>query len=92
MTSVARQSGDNAPARCCRVLIGVPPDGLGEQLALMRAWLDHHCGRFGWTAAPAGTAGIVNDALAFYVPDRRVACAFIKRFSCGYRAPPQPGL
>ena len=58
----------------------------------MRAWLDQHCGPFGWAAAPGGTGGIVNDALAFYFADRRVAHAFIERFSCGYRAPSQRTL
>jgi hypothetical protein len=49
-----------------RVLIAVPPEGLGQQLALMHAWLDDTCGAEGWAAAPAGSVGVVNGAIAFY--------------------------
>ena len=49
-----------------RVRIAVPPEGLGRQLELMHAWLDEVCGVAGWSSAPAGTAGVVNDAIAFY--------------------------
>lgn len=69
-----------------RVLVGLPPEGLGPQLAGMRAWLNHHGGADGWTAAPAGTGGVVNDAIAFYFADPALARAFIARFCCGYRA------
>ena len=75
-----------APAQHWRVLIAVPPGGFGGQLAVMRAWLDLHCGSAGWAAAPAGTGGVVNDAIAFYLQDRQAAQAFVRRFSCGYRA------
>jgi hypothetical protein len=68
-----------------RVRIAVPPDGLGPQLALMHAWLDDTCGGEGWATAPAGTAGIVNDAIAFYFADAAFANAFVTRFCCGYR-------
>jgi hypothetical protein len=70
-----------------RVLIAVPPSGFDEQLAIMRPWLDQLCGRAGWHAAPAGFAGIVNDAVAFYFADRAAARAFVQRFACGYRMP-----
>ena len=46
-----------------RVRIAVPPEGLGHQLEIMHAWLDETCGAKGWASAPAGTTGIVNDAL-----------------------------
>jgi len=63
----------------------VPPEGLGRQLAVMLGWLDQTCGAEGWATAPAGTAGIVNDAVAFYFADGAFAQAFVARFCCGYR-------
>src|SRR5260370_29760120 len=75
------------------VLIAVPPAGFGGQLAIMRAWLDQSCGEAGWATAPAGLAGIVNDAVPFYFADHAAARAFVDRFSCGYRtAPPTRGI
>jgi hypothetical protein len=68
-----------------RVLIAVPPEGLGHQLAIMHAWLDETCGAKGWSTAPAGTTGVVNDALALYFADAAFAQAFVARFCCGYR-------
>jgi hypothetical protein len=68
-----------------RVRIAVPPEGLGRQLEIMHAWLDETCGAEAWAAAPAGTTGIVNDALAFYFEDAAFAHAFVARFCCGYR-------
>jgi hypothetical protein len=35
--------------------------------------------------APAGLAGVVNDAIAFYFADAAFAHAFVARFCCGYR-------
>jgi hypothetical protein len=75
-----------------RVLVAVPPAGLGAQLAIMRAWLDATCGPAGWASAPAGIGGIVNDAVAFYFADREAARDFVGRFSCGYRTEPRLGL
>jgi hypothetical protein len=68
-----------------RVRIAVPPEGLGRQLALMHAWLDQTCGAAGWSSAPAGTAGVVNDAIVFYFEDAAFAHAFVVRFCCGWR-------
>jgi hypothetical protein len=68
-----------------RVRIARPPAGLGRQLALMHAWLDETCGGEGWATAPAGRAGIVNDAIAFYFENAAFAHAFVARFCCGYR-------
>jgi hypothetical protein len=68
-----------------RVRIAVPPQGLGRQLEIMHAWLDETCGSSGWATAPAGLAGIVNDAIAFYFDDAAFAHAFVARFCCGYR-------
>jgi hypothetical protein len=82
----------NAPLLRWRVLVAVPPAGFGAQLRIMRAWLDQSCGPQGWGSAPAGTVGVVNDAVAFYFADRDAARAFVDRFSCGYRAAPPEGL
>jgi hypothetical protein len=68
-----------------RVRIAVPPEGLGQQLVLMHAWLDDTCGGEGWATAPAGSVGVVNDAIAFYFADAAFAHAFVARFCCGYR-------
>jgi len=68
-----------------RVKIAVPPAGLGRQLMVMQGWLDETCGVEGWAMAPAGLAGIVNDAVAFYFADAAFAHAFVARFCCGYR-------
>jgi hypothetical protein len=68
-----------------RVRIAVPPEGLGRRLETVHAWLDETCGAEGWTMAPAGLAGVVNDAIAFYFADPSFAYAFVARFCCGYR-------
>ena len=86
MAPSARNIDNPAPRYPWRVLIAVPPTGFRAQLRVMQAWLDQSCGRAGWEAAPAGLAGIVNDAIAFYFADRQAARAFVARFSCGYRA------
>jgi hypothetical protein len=92
MASSARQIDDRPPACHWRVLVAVPPAGFGAQLQIMRAWLDQSCGPAGWTSAPAGSGGILNDAVVFYFADRTAAQAFVDRFSCGYRAAPSQGL
>jgi len=68
-----------------RVRIAVPPDGFGRQLTIMHAWLDETCGATGWSSAPAGLGGVLNDAVAFYFEDAAFAQAFVNRFCCGYR-------
>ena len=93
MNSPARQLPEpNPPPYRWRVLVAVPPRGFGAQLLIMRAWLDLSCGPAGWASAPAGSGGILNDAVAFYFADRAAARAFVDRFSCGYRAAPSQGL
>ncbi len=82
----------DAPVWRWRVLVAVPPAGFGAQLWIMRAWLDQSCGPAGWGSAPAGSGGVVNDAVAFYFADGAAARAFVERFSCGYRAAPPQGL
>jgi hypothetical protein len=68
-----------------RVLIAAPANGFDSQLRIMHAWLDRICGPSNWASAPAGLTGIVNDAIAFYFADAKIARAFIARFACGYR-------
>ena len=92
-TMVAAQADlDQGQSLRWRVLIALPPDGLGAQAELMRAWLGRNCGSAGWASTPAGFGGIVNDAIAFYFADPDTARAFVERFSCGYRRAPQAGL
>jgi hypothetical protein len=69
-----------------RLRIAMPQREFGRQLGVMHAWLDEVCGEAGWTSAPAGLTGVVNDAVAFYFDDTALARAFVNRFCCGYRA------
>jgi hypothetical protein len=86
MTRAAMRNQREAERRYpVRVRIAVPPKGFGRQLEIMHAWLDETCGAGGWATAPAGTAGVVNDALALYFEDAAFAHAFVTRFCCGYR-------
>jgi hypothetical protein len=86
VTRASRQAQREAEQQFpVRVRIAVPPGGLGRQLVLMQAWLDETCGARGWASAPAGTTGIVNDAIAFYFDNAAFAHAFVARFCCGYR-------
>ncbi|MGA8755078.1 MAG: hypothetical protein WB611_01920 [Stellaceae bacterium] len=86
MTRASRQAQREAERQFpVRVRIAVPPEGLGRQLMLMHAWLDETCGAGGWASAPAGTIGVVNDAVAFYFESAAFAHAFVARFCCGYR-------
>lgn len=86
MTRASRQAQREAERQFpVRVRIAVPPEGLGSQLALMHGWLDETCGAAGWSSAPAGTAGVVNDAIAFYFESAAFAHAFVVRFCCGWR-------
>lgn len=68
-----------------RIRIAVPPEGFGHQLEVMHAWLDETCGPEGWATAPAGTTGVVNDAVALYFAEAAFAHAFVVRFCCGFR-------
>jgi hypothetical protein len=36
-----------------RLMIGIPPDGLGQQYHQMTAWLDQNCGADGWAMTSA---------------------------------------
>jgi hypothetical protein len=63
-----------------RVRIGIPPEGLGNRLDHMNAWLDTNCGADGWTSTPSSTRGVVNDALAICFADATLASEFVARW------------
>src|SRR5271169_7033524 len=85
MTRAAMRTQPEAERRYpVRLRIAVLPEGFGRQLDIMHAWLDETCGAKGWATAPAGTTGVVNDALALYFEDAAFAHAFVARFCCGY--------
>jgi hypothetical protein len=63
-----------------RVRIGIPPEGLGNRLGQMNAWLDANCGADGWTLTLSSTRGAVNDALAICFADATLASAFVVRW------------
>jgi hypothetical protein len=63
-----------------RIRIGIPPEGLGNRLGQMNAWLDANCGADGWTSTPSSTGGVVNDALAICFADATLASAFVARW------------
>jgi hypothetical protein len=63
-----------------RIVIRVPGDGIGSRYGPMTAWLDENCGINGWSIAPAGTRGIVNDAVALYLNRPTCAVGFVARW------------
>jgi len=50
-----------------RIVIKVPEGGIGAIFTRIEEWLDEHCGVAGWSITPAGTRGVMNDAIAVYV-------------------------
>jgi hypothetical protein len=63
-----------------RIRIGIPPEGLGNRLGQMNAWLDENCGADGWTSTPSSTRGVMNDVLAVYFLEATIASAFVARW------------
>ena len=63
-------------AYCARV----PGDGIGTRYAAMTEWLDENCGIGGWSITPAGTRGVLNDAIAIYMNGPTCAVAFVARW------------
>jgi hypothetical protein len=63
-----------------RIAIRVPPNGFGQRYAPMSQWLDENCGINGWSIAPAGTRGVLNDAVAVYVHTPTCAVGFVARW------------
>ena len=78
----AREAEHRFPVR---ISIGIPPEGLGNRLDQMNAWLDANCGSDGWTMPPSSTRGVVNDALAVYFVDVTIASAFVARWCAAQR-------
>jgi hypothetical protein len=74
-----------------RVRLALPGNGLGKMIEEMHAWLDENCGADGWTIAPAGTRGVVNDAIAVYFRDATLAAAFVARWCAGGTAVTENG-
>jgi hypothetical protein len=75
-----------------RIRIGVPPEGLGQRLTEMTAWLDENCGANGWAMTPSGMQGVLNDALAIYFLDATLASAFVARWCAGYKIETAEGV
>jgi hypothetical protein len=44
------------------------------------AWLDANCGADGWISTPSSTRGVLNDSLAIYFLDVKIAAAFVARW------------
>jgi hypothetical protein len=63
-----------------RLLVKVPPGGIRTRYVPMVEWLDEHCRVDGWSITPAGTRGLLNDALAVYVNTPACALAFVERW------------
>jgi len=75
-----------------RVRIGVPPAGLGQRYSQTTDWLDENCGADGWAITPAGTRGVLNDAISVYFADATLANAFVARWCIGSRAETAGGV
>jgi hypothetical protein len=63
-----------------RIVIRVPGDGIGTRYGPMTEWLDENCGLGGWSITPAGTRGVLNDAIAVYMSGPTCAVAFVARW------------
>ena len=66
-----------------RVKIGVPPGGLGQRYSQITDWLDANCGAEGLALTPAGTRGVLKDAISVYFADATLANAFVARWCLG---------
>jgi hypothetical protein len=66
-----------------RIVIKVPPGGIGTLYLPITEWLDENCGIRGWSITPAGTRGIFNDAFAVYMNGPTCAVAFVARWCVG---------
>jgi hypothetical protein len=75
-----------------RIKIAVPPDGLGQRFDAMQRWLDDNAGADGWAMTPAGTRGVMNDAVAIYFVDATLAGAFVARWCAANRVEVREGV
>ena len=71
-----------------RIVLKVPPGGIGQPYTAMTEWLDENCGIGGWSIASAGTRGILNDAVAVYVNTPTCAVGFVARWCIPGDDPP----
>lgn len=69
-----------------RIRIGVPLEGLGGRLDVLKTWLDDNCGADCWAMTPSGMRGVLNDAVAVYFCDATLASAFVARWCRRSRA------
>jgi hypothetical protein len=82
----AQRAGREAELRFpVRIRVGVPPEGLGQHLDGLHAWLDENCGADGWAMTPSGIWGVINDAVSIYFIDATLASAFVVRWCAGYK-------
>jgi len=63
-----------------RLMIAVPPNGLGQRYTQITAWLDENCGSDGWAITPSGARGVLNDAISIYFADATLANGFVARW------------
>ncbi len=75
-----------------RIRVVVPPEGLGDRLDQIRAWLADNCGADGWALTPSGVRGVLNDVLSIYFLDPSLASAFVARWCAGYRVEAAEGV
>jgi hypothetical protein len=75
-----------------RIRIGIPPGGLGQQYSQITDWLDTNCGADSWALTPAGTRGVLNDAISLYFADATLAGAFVARWCVGSKVEPAGGV
>ena len=69
-----------------RIAVKVPPGGLGWRYNAMSDWLDDNCGVSGWSMAPAGTRGVLIDAVAIYMSNPTCAVAFVSALAGAWRS------
>jgi len=63
-----------------RIVVKVPPGGVGAIFTRIEEWLDENCGIAGWSITPAGIRGVLNDAIAVYVNTPTCAVGFVARW------------
>ncbi len=78
MTEPAVVRPPERPADFVRLRVPEPPEGFGDQVVAMRAWLCGRAGpgRFRLMAGPRGAGGLRTIEL----PDAHIAAAFLERF------------
>jgi hypothetical protein len=62
------------------IVLRVPEGGIGTRYTRLTEWLDDNCGIRDWSITPAGTRGVLNDAIAVYMSGPACAVAFVARW------------